>query len=82
MKSFPEARGRILLDSVVLVAVTLRAVYTAPFWENSILLQCEVSLILYFLIGCCLKQQEYILKVHYKATLLELLQNRKGMSQY
>lgn len=50
------------------------------FWENSILLQCEVSLILYFLIGCCLKQQEYILRVHYKAILLELLQNRKGMS--
>lgn len=50
------------------------------FWENSILLQCEVSLIFYFLIGCCLKQQEYILRVHYKAILLELLQNRKGMS--
>ena len=57
-------------------------VYMAPFWENSILLQCEVSLLLYFLIGCGLKQQEYILMVHHKAILLEPLQNRKGMSQY
>lgn len=69
-EKFPEARGRILLGFCGPCGCHFEgSVYTAPLGKQHPPSMWS-SLILYFLIGCCLKQQEYILRVHYKAILL------------